>query len=71
MPACRSSSKSTRKMNLISVFNKSSPRAYTGSELDVLGVHGKLVKCVVYLSRKKGILGVNGFMQASCKNGIH
>jgi hypothetical protein len=53
MPACRSSSKSTRKMNLISVFNKSSPRAYTGSELDVLGVHGKLVKCAVYLSRKK------------------
>jgi hypothetical protein len=30
------------------VFNKNSPRAYTESELDVLGVHGKLVKYVVH-----------------------
>jgi hypothetical protein len=44
MVACRSSSENTGKMNLIPVLNKSSPQAHTESELDVLGVHGKLVK---------------------------
>jgi hypothetical protein len=39
------------KMNLILVFNKNSPRAYTESELGVLGIHGKLVKYVVHLSK--------------------
>jgi hypothetical protein len=53
MVACRSSSKNTRKMNLIPVFNKTSPRAHTELELDVLGVQGKLVKYVVYLFKRK------------------
>jgi hypothetical protein len=53
MVACRSSSKNTRKMTLILVFNKTSPQAHTGSELDVLGVHGKLVKYVVHSSKRK------------------
>jgi hypothetical protein len=37
MAACRSSSENTRKMSLISFFNKTSPWAHTESELDVLG----------------------------------
>jgi hypothetical protein len=37
MAACRSSSENTRKMSLIPVFNKNSPRAHTESEFDVLG----------------------------------
>jgi hypothetical protein len=40
-------------MSLIPVFNKNSPWAYTESKLDVLGVHRKLVKYVVYLSKRK------------------
>jgi hypothetical protein len=40
-------------MSLILVFNKNSPRAHTESELDVLGVHGKLVKYVVHSSKRK------------------
>jgi hypothetical protein len=53
MATCRSSSENTRKMNLIPVFNKTSPRAHTKSDLDVLGVHGKLVKYVVHSSKRK------------------
>jgi hypothetical protein len=53
MAACRSSSENTRKMSLIPVFNKTSPRAHTESELDMLNVHGKLVKYVVHLSKWK------------------
>jgi hypothetical protein len=53
MAACRSSLKNTGKMSLILVFNKNSPRAHTASELGVLGVHGKLVKYVVHLSKRK------------------
>jgi hypothetical protein len=53
MAAYRSSSENTRKMSLIYVFNKTSPRAHTESELDVFGVHGKLVKYVVHLSKRK------------------
>jgi hypothetical protein len=53
MAACRSSSENTGKMSLILVFNKNSPRAHTESELDVLGVHGKLVKYVVHSSKRK------------------
>jgi hypothetical protein len=53
MAACKSSSKNTGKINLIPVFNKNSPRAHTESELDVLGVHGKLVKYVVHSSRRR------------------
>jgi hypothetical protein len=40
-------------MSLILVFNKNSPRAHTESELDVLGIHGKLVKYVVHSSKRK------------------
>jgi hypothetical protein len=53
MAACRSSSKNTRKMNLILVFNKTSPHAHTELELDVLGVHGKLMKYVIHSSKRK------------------
>jgi hypothetical protein len=53
MAACRSSLENTGKMSLLPVFNKNSPQAHTESELDVLGVHGKLVKYVVHLSTRK------------------
>jgi hypothetical protein len=53
MAACRSSLENTWKMSLILVFNKNSPRAHTESELGVLGVHGKLVKYVVHLFKRK------------------
>jgi hypothetical protein len=39
MATCRSSSKNTRKMSLIPVFNKNLPWAHTELELDMLGVH--------------------------------
>jgi hypothetical protein len=42
-------------MSLIPVLNKNSPQAHTESELDVLGVHGKLVKYVVHSSKRKKI----------------
>jgi hypothetical protein len=50
---CRSSLENTGKMSLIPVFNKNSPRAHTELELDVLGVHGKLVKYVVHSFKRK------------------
>jgi hypothetical protein len=53
MAACRSSLENTWKMSLILVFNKNLPRGHTKSELDVLGVHGKLVKYVVHSSKRK------------------
>jgi hypothetical protein len=53
MAACRSSLENTGKMSLVPVFNKNSPRAHTDSELDVLSVHGKLMKYVIHLSRRK------------------
>jgi hypothetical protein len=53
MTAYRSSLKNTCKMSLILVFNKNLPRAHTESELDVLSVHGKLMKYVVHLSKSK------------------
>jgi hypothetical protein len=53
MAACRSSFENTGKMSLIPVFNKNLPRAHTASKLDVLGVHGKLVKYVVHSSIRK------------------
>jgi hypothetical protein len=53
MAACRSSSENIGKMDLIPVFNKNSPWAHTELELDVLGVHRKLVKYVVFLSKRK------------------
>jgi hypothetical protein len=53
MAACSSSLENTRKMRLIPVFNKILPWAHTKLELDVLGVHKKLVKYVVHLSKRK------------------
>jgi hypothetical protein len=53
MAACKSSSKNTRKMSLIPVFNKNSRRAHMVSEFDMLGVHGMLEKYVVHLSKRK------------------
>jgi hypothetical protein len=53
MAACRSSSKNTGKMNSKPVLNKTSPQVHTESKLDVLGVHGKLVKYAVHLSKRK------------------
>jgi ribosomal protein L32 len=40
-------------MNLIHVFNKTSPRAHMELELDVLDVPKKLVKYVVHLSKRE------------------
>jgi hypothetical protein len=65
MAACRSSSKNTGKMNLIPVFNKNLPRAHRESELDVLGVHGKLVKYIVHSSKRKNLKKKNFFTQAA------
>jgi hypothetical protein len=53
MAACRSSLENTGIMSLIPVFNKNSPPAHTESELDVLGVHRKLVKYVVHSFKRK------------------
>jgi hypothetical protein len=49
----RISSENTGKMSLKPVFNKNLPWVHTESELDMLGVHGKLVKYVVHLSKRK------------------
>jgi hypothetical protein len=67
MVAYRSSSKNTGKMSLLPVFNKNSPRAHMESKLDVLGVHGKLVKYVVHSSKRKK-LKKNIFLHTSCPN---
>jgi hypothetical protein len=53
MVACWSSSENAWKMSLILVFNKNLPQAHMESELDVLGVHGKLVKHVVHSFKRK------------------
>jgi hypothetical protein len=53
MATCRSSLENTWKMSLILVFNKNLQQAHTELELDVLGVHGKLVKYVAHLSKRK------------------
>jgi hypothetical protein len=47
MAACRSSLENTEKMKLIHVFNKTPPQAHIESELDVHGVHRKLVNYAV------------------------
>jgi hypothetical protein len=54
-------------MSLILVFNKNLPRAHKESELGVLGVHGKLVKYVVHLSKRKN-RKKNSFLHTSCLN---
>jgi hypothetical protein len=66
MAACRSSLENIGKMSSIPVFNKNSPHVHTEPELDVLGVHGKLVKYEVHLSKKK--LKKNIFLHTSCPN---
>jgi hypothetical protein len=53
MAACRSFLENTWKMSLILVFKKNSPRAHMESELNVLGVHRKLVKYIVHSSKRK------------------
>jgi hypothetical protein len=65
MAACRSSLENTGKLSLILVFNKNSPWAHTESELGVLGIHGKLVKYVVHLSRRKKLKKLFFFTQAA------
>jgi hypothetical protein len=55
---CRSSSKNTRKMTLIPVFNKTSPWTDTELKLEVLGVQRKLVKYVVYSSKRKKLKNI-------------
>jgi hypothetical protein len=67
MATCRSSSKNTRKMSLIPDFNKNLPPAHTESELDVLGVHEKLMKYVVHSSKRKKWKKVI-FLYTSCPN---
>jgi hypothetical protein len=52
-------------MSLILVFNKHSPQAHTESELDVLGVHGKLVKYVVHSSKRKNGKKIKFFTRAA------
>ena len=54
-------------MSLILVFNKNSPRAHTELELDMLGVHGKLVKYVIHLSKRKNWKKIT-FLHTSCPN---
>jgi hypothetical protein len=51
MAAYRSSSENIGKMSLIHIFNKTSPWAHTESEVDMLGVHGKLVKYIVHFAQ--------------------
>jgi hypothetical protein len=67
MAACRSSLENTWKVSLILVFNKNSPRAHTESDLGVLGVHGKLVKYVVYSCKRKNWEKFI-FLHRSCPN---
>jgi hypothetical protein len=54
-------------MSLILVFNKNSPRAHMELELDVLGVHGKLVKYIVHSSKRKN-WKKHIFLHTSCLN---
>jgi hypothetical protein len=49
----RISSGNTRKMSLKPIFNKKFPWIHPELELDVLSIHGKLVKYVVHLSKRK------------------
>jgi hypothetical protein len=49
MAACRK----YMKNELNTCFNKNLPHAHMESELDMLGVHGKLVKYVVHSSKRK------------------
>jgi hypothetical protein len=52
-------------MSLILVFNKNLPWAHTESELGVFGVHRKLVKYVVHLSKRINFKKIIFFTQAT------
>jgi hypothetical protein len=65
MAACRNFSETTRKMNLIPVLNKASPQAHIESELNELGVPGKLMKYVVHSSKRKILKNLFFFTQAA------
>jgi hypothetical protein len=65
MPACRSSSENTRKMQLKPILNKISPRAHTDLEFDVFGIPGKLMKYVVHLSKRNFKNKLYFFIQAA------
>jgi hypothetical protein len=65
MAACRSSLGNTGKMRLIPFFNKTSPWAHAESELDMLGVHRKVVKYVVHLSKRKNLKKLLFFTQVA------
>jgi hypothetical protein len=45
-------------MSLILVLNKNLARAHTELELDMLGIHGKLVKYVVHSSKRKKLKNI-------------
>jgi hypothetical protein len=51
--ACRNSSKNASKIKLQPIMNKNSPQTNIESKIDMLGVAGKLVKYVIYLSKRK------------------
>jgi hypothetical protein len=53
LATCRSSLENTGKINLIPILNKTSPRAHTKLDLDVLGIHGKLVEYEIHLFKRK------------------
>jgi hypothetical protein len=52
-------------MSWIPAFNKNLPWAHTESRLDVLGIHGKLVKYVVHSSKRKNWKKLFFFIEAA------
>jgi hypothetical protein len=58
-------------MNLTPVLIKTSPRAHTESELEVLGVLKKLVKYVVQLSKRKKLNLKNKFLTQVAQTAIN
>jgi hypothetical protein len=70
MVASRSSSENIGKMSLIPVFNKNSPWAHMELESDVLGVHRKLVKYVVHLSKRKNWKKIKKFFTQAAQTAI-
>jgi hypothetical protein len=65
MAACKSSSKDTIKMSLIPLLNEYLPQVHTTLELEVLGVHRKLVKYVVHSSKRKNWKNII-FLHTNC-----
>jgi hypothetical protein len=71
MAACRSFLENTGKNELNTHFQQKFATGSYGvgnSELDVLGVHGKLAKYVVHSSKRKKIKKII-FLHTSCPNG--